>query len=140
MKHFKYLPLLIISFFSQAYESNTLMNLSDLRWENRLIIINEPVNSNTTLTLMKNHITEINERDIVWFIINQNEALTNYSGTLSTSFISKAQQKYRLKEGTVTLIGKDGGIKSQQNRIDVQTLFSTIDAMPMRRHEIRKTK
>lgn len=138
MKYLKHLPLLFLSCFSHASESATLNSFSDLRWENRLVIINEPADQNAALATMKAHTAEIDDRDIIWFILSENKASTNYSSPLSKSFVSKARQKYRLKKDTVTLIGKDGGIKSQRSRIDIQTLFSTIDAMPMRQHEMRQ--
>ncbi len=40
---------------------------------------------------------------------------------------------------TVVLIGKDGGVKLKQSMpIAMEALISTIDAMPMRRQEMRK--
>jgi hypothetical protein len=39
----------------------------------------------------------------------------------------------------VALVGKDGSVKLRQSKpIDLATLFDTIDAMPMRQHEIRQ--
>ncbi|GAM66295.1 hypothetical protein JCM19236_3747 [Vibrio sp. JCM 19236] len=35
------------------------------------------------------------------------------------------------------MIGKDGGIKHRQNELELSTLFNKIDAMPMRRSEMR---
>ena len=113
-----------------------LNDISSLRWENRLIIVNQPTNPDNALSLMKNHSQDIIERDIVWFILKGSEAVTNYSGSLSKSFMENIRQEYGLKKNTVTLIGKDGGIKSQKNSVDLQILFSTIDAMPMRQQEM----
>lgn len=39
--------------------------------------------------------------------------------------------------GEVILIGKDGGIKSRFDRVDLKAIFSDIDAMPMRQNEMR---
>lgn len=138
MKHLRYLPLITLSVFSNANESLPLNDLSSLRWENRLIIVNEHANPDDALSLMKAHSEEINDRNIVWFILKEDETLTNYSGSLSRSFVSNVQQQYQLKKNTVTLIGKDGYIKSQKKSIDVQVLFSTIDAMPMRQREMQQ--
>jgi hypothetical protein len=136
MKHLRYLPLLTLSLLSNASESIPLNDLSNLRWENRLIIVNQPTKPDGALRLMKAHSEDIIDRDIVWFILKEDEAVTNYSGPLSKSFVSNVQQQYRLKKDTVTLIGKDGYIKSQKKSINVQVLFSTIDAMPMRQREM----
>ena len=130
------LPLLTLSLFSNASDNVPLNDLSSLRWENRLIIVNQPTNPDNALGLMKNHSQDIIERDIVWFILKGSETVTNYSGSLSKSFMENIQQEYPLKKNTVTLIGKDGGIKSQKKSVDLQILFSTIDAMPMRQQEM----
>tara|TARA_Y100000780_G_C13326847_1_gene279891 strand:- start:316 stop:480 length:165 start_codon:yes stop_codon:yes gene_type:complete len=51
--------------------------------------------------------------------------------------MSNVRQQYQLKNNTVTLIGKDGGIKSQGSTIDVKALYSIIDAMYMRQREVQ---
>lgn len=132
----RYLPLLALSLFSNASDKVPLNDISSLRWENRLIIVNQPTNPDNALSLMKNHTQDIIERDIVWFILKGSEAVTNYSGSLSKLLMENIRQEYGLKRNTVTLIGKDGGIKSQKNSVDLQILFSTIDAMPMRQQEM----
>jgi hypothetical protein len=41
----------------------------------------------------------------------------------------------------VTLIGKDGQEKFKSDRpVDPEALFSLVDGMPMRRHEMRRTR
>ena len=132
----RYLSLLALSLFSNASDNVPLNDISSLRWENRLIIVNQPTNPDNALSLMKNHSQDIIERDIVWFILKGSEAVTSYSGSLSKAFMENIRQEYGLKRNTVTLIGKDGGIKSQKNSVDLQILFSTIDAMPMRQQEM----
>jgi hypothetical protein len=137
MRQLRYLFLLALGLFSNASESAPLNDFSTLRWENRLIIVNQPTDPDYVLSLMKNHSEGIVDRHIVWFILKDSEALTNYSGQLSESFMSNIKQQYRLKKNTVTLIGKDGGIKSQGSTVDVKALFLTIDAMYMRQREIQ---
>lgn len=133
MRYLKYLLLLVFSVFSNANESIPLNDLSSLRWENRLIILNKPTDTEHVLSLMKNSSEGVNDRHIV----KESEALTNYSGRLSESFMSNVRQQYQLKNNTVTLIGKDGGIKFQGRTIDVKALFSIIDAMYMRQREVQ---
>jgi hypothetical protein len=53
--------------FSNASESIPLNDLSSLRWENRLIILNKPTDTDHVLSLMKNSSEGINDRHIVWF-------------------------------------------------------------------------
>ncbi len=102
-----------------------------------MIILNKPTDTEHVLSLMKNSSEGINDRRIVWFILKESEALTNYSGRLSESFMSNVRQQYQLKNNTVTLIGKDGGIKYQGSTVDVKALFSIIDAMYMRQREVQ---
>ena len=54
---------------------------------------------------------------------------------------NEIHKKYKAKEGafTIILVGKDGGEKHRTHAIlQSQELFSIIDAMPMRRSEMRK--
>lgn len=41
-------------------------------------------------------------------------------------------------EDRVLLIGKDGGIKSREPSLNLEGIFRRIDAMPMRRQEMRQ--
>ena len=41
-------------------------------------------------------------------------------------------------QSKVILIGKDGGIKSRFDRLDLEAIFSDIDAMPMRQYEMQQ--
>ena len=40
-------------------------------------------------------------------------------------------------EDRVLLIGKDGGMKSRESSLDLDAIFRRIDAMPMRKREMR---
>lgn len=57
-------------------------------------------------------------------------------------YAPRLRQRYRIAsdEFAAVLVGKDGTIKLRANRpIDTTQLFTTIDAMPMRRREIAAT-
>ena len=94
----RYLPLLALSLFSNASDNVPLNDISSLRWENRLIIVNQPTNPDNALSLMKNHSQDIIERDIVWFILKGGETVTNYSGSLSKSFMEIFSKNIALKK------------------------------------------
>lgn len=56
---------------------------------------------------------------------------------------AKLYKKYKTNNSDfqVLLIGLDGGIKLDQNKIlSLQELFSTIDSMPMRQNEMHQNK
>ncbi|GAM58420.1 serine-threonine protein phosphatase [Vibrio ishigakensis] len=80
---------------------------------------------------------EIDDRHITWFVISKGELSTNYQGEVSSSFSRTTLDTYFDSEYGVVLIGKDGGIKHRQNELELSTLFNKIDAMPMRRSEMR---
>ena len=51
------------------------------------------------------------------------------------------RKRYNVNQGefAVILVGKDGGIKlNRQNETRLEEIFDLIDAMPMRREEIRQ--
>ena len=138
MKHIVLIPILIFSMFAQAEAVPMLSDLDSLVWKNRVIVVNEPKNQDESLQLLKAQVAEIDERDIIWFIIKGNLTLTNYSGQLSREFVSNMRERIGLVQGKVILIGKDGGIKSQSDYLNLKAIFSEIDAMPMRQIEMHQ--
>ena len=138
MKHIVLIPLLFFSMLAQAEDVPMLSDLDSLEWKNRIIVVNETKNEDDSLQLLKEQVAEIDDRDIIWFIIKDDIALTNYSGQLSREFVSNMQEKLGPVQGKVILIGKDGGIKSQSDYLNLEAIFSEIDAMPMRQLEIHQ--
>lgn len=130
------IPFIIFSMFAQGNELTMLTDLATLKWKNRIIVVNETQSEETVLALLEKHTAEINDRDIVWFIIKNDIVLTNYEGELSENFLSRTRERYGVRQGNVILIGKDGGTKSRLDRLDIEAIFSEIDAMPMRQYEM----
>lgn len=131
----------IISLSIQAKELAMLTDLSDLRWENRVIVVNTVNDKDSISKIFEQHETELNERDIVWFIMQNNTVSSNFSGNIADNFVPNMIQNYKinaqLEQGNVMLIGKDGGIKWVAKRLDLAAIFSKIDSMPMRQVEMR---
>ena len=138
MKHIVLIPLLFFSMLAQAEDVPMLSDLDSLEWKNRIIVVNETKNEDDSLQLLKEQVAEIDDRDIIWFIIKDNLALTNYSGRLSREFVSNMRERLSPVQGKVILIGKDGGIKSQSDYLNLEAIFSEIDAMPMRQLEMHQ--
>ena len=136
MKYIVLIPLLIFIFSAQAEEMPVLSNLNSLVWENRVIVINETKSQDKTLQLLRNYEAEIDDRDIIWFMISGDNAVTNYKGQLLRNFVGNTLQRLATMKGKVFLIGKDGGIKSVNDTLDLELIFSEIDAMPMRQYEM----
>lgn len=137
MKRIVLVPILLFSMFSQAEGEPVLSDLDSLEWKNRVVIVNETNKQDESRRLLAEQVAEIDDRDIIWFIIKEDLALTNYSGRLSREFVSNMRERLGPMQGKVILIGKDGGIKSQSDYLDIEAIFSEIDAMPMRQFEMR---
>ena len=137
MKYMIPVILIVFSVFAQGDELTMLTDLASLKWEHRVILINEAGNEQKALALLDQHTAEINDRDIVWFMLKEDRAFTNYAGDLLDGFSDSARKRYKLERGTVILIGKDGGVKSRLDHLDLEFLFTEIDAMPMRQREMQ---
>ncbi|GGD86509.1 hypothetical protein GCM10011390_01410 [Aureimonas endophytica] len=82
---------------------------------------------------------ELRARDVV-FVAVPRTGTTMVEG-LGPINATSARRAYGIDPAafTVLLIGKDGGVKRRSGSpIAAEALFSTIDAMPMRRQEMRK--
>ena len=77
MKYLIFISLLILNTFLHA---ESLSNLDSLEWEKRVVIVNEMKSQDKILKLLKKAVIEINDRDIIWFLIKDNFALSNYKG------------------------------------------------------------
>lgn len=126
-------------------------NLDQYRWENRLLII-QSNDKNTTLYTnqikeLSNSAYELKERKLIVFeVIGDQYRIINFSKNNNIDkwkTTDKAFHKLLNKKDDVNiiLIGLDGGIKLEKNKLlTKQELFNTIDAMPMRRAELRRKK
>ena len=120
--------------------SNQLANLESLAWKNRIIIANDVEDPQQLIEQFEKQTAGINERVIVWFIIQPKQVLTNFHGTLAETFANNIQTTYQLKQSEVVLIGKDSEIKSSRQYLDLPATFDEIDAMPLRIQEMRLNK
>ncbi len=117
---------------------STLNNITDLQWKNRIIVMNEIENTSEILKLLKQSEEQITERDIIWFILDENEIISNFQSPLAMELSQNLQTQYQLEENQVILIGKDGGLKSRFSGLKLNDIFGEIDAMPMRQAEMRQ--
>lgn len=136
MNYFTKILLLCFSLSAHSTEPSKLSDLRLLQWKNRIILVNNLHNPHAVLALFEQNKKEINERDIIWFVFTGDEIHTNYQGALSGDFIAKTRGSYQLESGKIMLIGKDGGVKFLLDRMDLEAIFSEIDAMPMRQNEM----
>jgi len=131
-------------------EQSTLVDINQLRWKNRIIIIktddktdsasiSEKKQDSNTLIDKK---AGIDDRDIVWLLLNTstNESVIsnsrlNLSKNLQGQLLDLLSKHPKSR---IILIGKDGGIKSHSKSLDLNDIFNQIDAMPMRIREMQK--
>ena len=123
-------------------------NLNDHKWQNRILIIQ--TTSETTdlyqeqLEELKDSETAFIDRKLVLYELVGNQVrMTDYNSdrtdrtwkTASKSISAKFKDNVAFK---ITLVGLDGGIKLQQTEVlKKNELFQTIDAMPMRKNELK---
>jgi hypothetical protein len=136
MKYFATILLFCFSLYAYSSEPAELSDLRLLQWDNRIILVNNLHNQQAVLVLFEKNKNDIKERDIIWFVFNGDVAHTNYQGALSDDFIAKTRGSYQIGSGKIMLIGKDGGVKFLLDRMDLEAIFSEIDAMPMRQNEM----
>ncbi len=105
-------------------------SLDGLRWKSRPVIVlaDDPADPayKIQMTNLKSAASELKDRDIV--------VLSEADGSASGLRDALGNPNgFR-----VVLVGKDGGIKvNQDSPLGVSELFSTIDAMPMRKREMK---
>jgi hypothetical protein len=102
-------------------------------------VVNEVADSEAAVSVFEDNAADSDERDLIWVVFHDSGTLTNYPGLLAPELKANTLETYRLKPGQVILIGKDGGVKSRLDQLDLDVLFSDIDSMPMRRNEMRES-
>lgn len=121
------------------------MDLNQFKWENRLLLLFAPQDNDLSFRALYREISaqplEISDRHLVVFRIL--ESGPSYMGKTRieprTAAILREKLAVPVGDFTCILIGKDGGVKLKQNaQIQLVDIFALIDAMPMRREEMRK--
>ncbi|WP_161993882.1 DUF4174 domain-containing protein [Cyclobacterium xiamenense] len=132
-----FLPLLLASlagFFSE-------ITLDELRWKNRILLVFPAVDSRPIGQVNKELMADIEERDMVYFIFGDS-LISNSSYTFDANYVEQLRERYvrGTQKSCYVLLGKDGGskLRREQEEINWEELFGTIDAMPMRRREMRE--
>lgn len=147
------LPFTLLALMTPHAQPQTIASLVD---KSRILLLFAPSDTSPLfqrqLTLLAHHGPDLAERDLVLLPILGNAgpaASTNtlrdlhppvVSPTLSIQEQLTLRHRFHIAPGdfTILLLGKDGGEKlRQQIPITLEKLNATIDAMPMRRDEIR---
>ena len=139
-------PLVLASLMSISgttwASEDVLTGLERLHWKHRVLLVlaQEPL-ATRAMANLNEQVNELEERDVLWFLISGDAMHTNFDGTVDPELREKLLEAYftPAPDGTsVVLIGKDGGVKSRTSDLDLVTTFRLIDRMPMRKEEMRR--
>ena len=108
--------------------------LASYRWKARVLVVSAPAPDDRALLAQRQALASVDaaarERDLV---------LIEASGDDARAQALRRRVGLPRDAFGAVLVGKDGGTKlSSTEPIPPQRLFSTIDAMPMRRDEMRR--
>lgn len=143
MRHLTVLLALLVSLSTSLQSSEQeLASLKSLKWKYRvLVVFAEEPSVAAALSNLGEMAAEIEERDMIWFLLVSDELHTNYPGQLGNAFREQLLDRYftpSVAENVVILIGKDGGVKSRGSDLDLEATFGLVDQMPMRKAEMRR--
>lgn len=117
--------------------------LSEFRWKNRPLFLFAPDHRDPDLQQVQRDIRQrscdVADRDmVIGIFVERGRSRLDGKG-ISAGAAAMIRQQFGIIEGrfTVLLIGKDGGEKMRSHGpTHLNTVFSLIDAMPMRRTEM----
>ena len=145
MKILLFFLLFTISSMANMAFSQNINIPGSYHWQNRIVLIfaagDDPM-LEKQLELFEENQGGMDERDLVVFRILHDQVIQTIGDKYDEKSARKLRGQYNVAEGdfSVILIGKDGSKKLQQQEVlGVDKLFATIDAMPMRRREMRKS-
>ena len=143
--HFFLILLVGVMVSSASGKEQDAVDLTAYQWKNRLLILFAPAENDLVYQSFKEQIQrrtqEVQDRELLIFHVFETE-----EGRLGHLPLKKEQLLFLRKEFSilpgqriVILIGKDGEVKLRRELpLELSEIFSVIDAMPMRRREIRE--
>jgi len=120
-------------------------SLSSQKWKNRLLLIFAPSDQNRAyqqqMQLFAQHKQGFATRDLVLVrVLAQGNSYAN-GQQIDSSSAANLRDRFGVgnSDFRVILVGKDGGTKrSDSEPVKANAIFNEIDAMPMRRQEMRE--
>jgi hypothetical protein len=121
-------------------------DLGQHQWRHRLLILVAPGGDDPLLAEQRRRIAQrrdaMLERDLLVFQILRDRGLAGERG-LPAGMLTQLREQLDVTadDRLMILIGKDGGVKRRAPlSTDLAEIFSQIDAMPMRREEMRASE
>lgn len=133
----------LLSFIYMA--SVNAQEINSHQWKDRLLLIlsknSENENFQDQVRILKENHKDLEERKLVVYQILPGKFKTGINEDAKWQQSEYLFKKYKTPNSNfdIILIGLDGREKFKDSKVvPVQTIFSTIDSMPMRKAEIRK--
>lgn len=135
----------LLLFSDHQLSAQAMPTLSDYRWKNRLILLFAPDLKHTSLRqqheLLRADQQGLDERDLLVFSVLPNQVINEETNTKKTESAAELRKRYHVskEDFLIILIGKDGSEKLRSDTVVTRgELYARIDAMPMRREEMRR--
>ena len=136
---------LICTFSHDLFSQSTMKPFSELIWKNRIIVVfaddfDDEYYKNQ-MQILKTDTIDLKERNLIIFGVSQTIVKTEYGDKADRITAKEVRDYYRITQGinSTILIGKDSGEKQRWlNLVETVQIYGLIDAMPMRRSEMRK--
>ena len=117
--------------------------LDHYQWKNRLLFLvadrTDDPSLQRQLAAFENHAVALKERDLMVFLMDRKKVF-HKNGEMSTLDTSTTYHSLGLPLNCIglVLVGKDGGVKYRADfPVPPNEIFDRIDAMPMRRAEMK---
>ena len=121
------------------------MDLNQFRWKNRLLFVFSEQSNDSIFKDFQSEIStqndEVLDRDLIVFKIFEIGPSFMNTTQIESDVANDIRKQFKASPGlfTVILVGKDGGVKLRRNtQLKLKDIFALIDAMPMRREEMRQ--
>jgi len=124
--------------------ANEVTSMDAFLWQNRPVLVFVPAADHPLLAAQRAALSGeapgLNDREIIVIeVVGSDVTVDGWAAPGLAA--ARLRQRYRVGEGEAAalLVGKDGGVKMRQvGALSTDALYPTIDAMPMRRQEMRE--
>ena len=145
IKYFLIITSLSFIIFINCSGDNVKLDLKSFEWENRVLVVGgNGLKYQNQFDNLEGNKNEYTERDMVVILINKDESKISYDGLnvlnkLDYESTLSIRKRFNFDNFNLILIGKDGGVKYNNNEpVKINKIFEIIDKMPMRMQEIKE--
>ncbi|GAB3011101.1 DUF4174 domain-containing protein [Bowmanella dokdonensis] len=132
--------LLTMSLVCNPAFASQLGSLDELQ-QHRLLLLKAVAGQEHDVSGLRDARDKFAQRDLYWFVIQNEQIVTNYPAPLTPEFGEHLVTRYfRDHNHSLVLIGKDGLVKQQAADLDIDQILAVIDSMPVRRMEANRQK